>query len=257
MAIGETIGFCAKLTQDSSALYVPVQIGTLLYNYASNYVNGVQSFVSTALMGDPTLKLQYIPPIQSLTNAVSNGNWVKLQWTASPSSAVEGYYVYRSTKSGGPFQRISTELPSSATTYTDSNAVSDSDFYMVRAIALQSTATASYYGASEGVETEAKGVVASVQNDGKQIIASLNARRISTGFAIEMTTPRDEEVKLSVFDVTGREIAILKSGLLTSGTSKAFWNLQTSDGSVAPSGAYFVRLLGPESPLSAKIILTR
>jgi hypothetical protein len=257
MAIGETIGWCTRLTQDSSAFYVPVQYNSRTYNYASDYTSGPQSFVGTALMGDPTLKLQYIPPIQSLTNSVSNGNWVKLQWTASPSSAVEGYYAYRATNSGGPFQRISAELPNTATTYTDSNAVKDSDFYMVRAIVLQSTASASYYGASEGVETEAKGVTASVQSDGKQIVASLNARRISTGFAIEMTAPRDEEVRLAVYDVTGREVAILKSGLLVSGTSKAFWNLLTSDGSVAPSGAYFVRLLGPEKPLSAKIVLTR
>jgi hypothetical protein len=53
---------------------------------------------------------------------------VSLNWNAS-SNAVEGYYVYRSTSTGGPYSRVSGLQP--ATLYTDSSVGAGQTYYYV------------------------------------------------------------------------------------------------------------------------------
>jgi Abnormal spindle-like microcephaly-assoc'd, ASPM-SPD-2-Hydin len=57
-----------------------------------------------------------------------------LNWIASTSSNVVGYYVYRGTQSGGPYTKLN-GTPVAATTYTDSNVVAGATyFYVVTAV---------------------------------------------------------------------------------------------------------------------------
>jgi hypothetical protein len=82
--------------------------------------------------------------VQRTVNAVLTGTCaigalhsVTLTWTASTSSNVIGYYVYRSIQSKGPYNRIMA-APTSATSYTD-NAVQPGQtyYYVVTAIDAQ------------------------------------------------------------------------------------------------------------------------
>jgi fibronectin type 3 domain-containing protein len=53
-----------------------------------------------------------------------------LSWLASSSSGVAGYYVYRSTVSGGSYTRI-TSSALSAQKYTDGSVTSGKTYYYV------------------------------------------------------------------------------------------------------------------------------
>jgi len=57
------------------------------------------------------------------------------------------------------------------------------------------------------------------------------------------------DVRLSVFDIQGREIALLESGPRQQGQYQSVWDGLTSAGQAAPSGVYFYRLqaVGTES----------
>ena len=55
---------------------------------------------------------------------------VKLQWQPSSSTGVIGYYVYRSTVSGGPYTKVVASLVA-ATSYSDSNVTSGMAYYYV------------------------------------------------------------------------------------------------------------------------------
>jgi Abnormal spindle-like microcephaly-assoc'd, ASPM-SPD-2-Hydin len=72
------------------------------------------------------------------TNSTEN---VVLQWNASVSKGVSGYYVYRSTKSGGPYSQLDSS-PTSSMSYTDSGVAAGTYFYVVAAI--DSGKTSSY-----------------------------------------------------------------------------------------------------------------
>jgi hypothetical protein len=69
---------------------------------------------------------------------------------------------------------------------------------------------------------------------------------------IPFALPRASEVRLSVYDLHGREVAVLVSGELSAGQHSVQWN-----GINAASGLYFIRLRTPNGVLSSKIALLK
>ncbi len=56
---------------------------------------------------------------------------VDVSWTASASSAIQSYNVYRGTTSGGPYTRVSNALTSTATLFTDTGVTSGKQYFYV------------------------------------------------------------------------------------------------------------------------------
>jgi hypothetical protein len=86
--------------------------------------------------------------VQRVTNTVLGGpcvvdHYVTLNWTASTSSNVTGYNIYRATVSGGPYTKL-TATPVSATTYTDTAVQAGQTYYYV-ATAVDSSSNESTY----------------------------------------------------------------------------------------------------------------
>ena len=138
MGLGETIGYGTRLTMNNSTLY---QTESNLFTRA----------VYIALMGDPTLRMEPIPAPSSLTTTVL-GNQVTLQWAGAPT--VAGYYVYRASTPNGPFARVTSSLLTS-TNYTDPAPAPGSYTYLVRAVALVTNPSGSYFDPSEGITANA------------------------------------------------------------------------------------------------------
>lgn len=66
----------------------------------------------------------------SIGGACVQNRSVVLTWTASTSSNVTGYYIYRGAASKGPYTKLNTG-PVSATTYTDNNVEPGKTYYYV------------------------------------------------------------------------------------------------------------------------------
>jgi len=134
MALGETIGYCARLTQNNNTTYFA--------SYGAR-------FVSIGLMGDPTLRNDIIAPASNLV-ANNEGYHVKLVWEPS-ADEILGYNLYRKAAGDDDFVRINNE-PSTNHEFVDSCLAVEGDItYMVRALNLQQTPSGSYYNMSEGV----------------------------------------------------------------------------------------------------------
>lgn len=142
MGLGETIGYSARLSQNNATngVYSPPNVGT----------RGVH----TALFGDPTLRLHPVKPVGNLLATLGTG--VNLSWTSSPDTAIQGYYVYRSSSRFGPFTRISGANPVAGTTFSDASGTASS-VYMVRALKLETSASGTYYNLSQGILTSPTG----------------------------------------------------------------------------------------------------
>jgi len=134
MAMGEPIGYSTRLTQNNST--------DGLYR---NQQNNCARSVHIALMGDPTLRMHTVSPPSDV--ACTMERYTSLTWQPSTDDVV-GYYVYRAKQSAGPYLRI-TSLPISETALRDSSG-SVGDSYMVRAVKLESSASGTYYNASQG-----------------------------------------------------------------------------------------------------------
>ena len=133
MGLGETIGYGTRLTMNNGALY---QV----------WSNTFPRAIYIALLGDPTLRMEPIAPVSNLS-ANAGGAGVALNWSASPDN-VSGYHVYRAATPGGPFTRLTDALVT-GTKFTDPGSTGGT--YMVRAVALQTNPSGSYFNPSQGV----------------------------------------------------------------------------------------------------------
>jgi hypothetical protein len=135
MALGETIGHCARLSQNngSTGPYRPANAGTRQ--------------VHVGLLGDPTLRLHVVHPPSEVEALVNTEGSLTVAWQASKDDVV-GYHVYRSTNSAGPFERV-TEAPVESLSITDAPPAVVCT-YMVRAVKLETSASGSYFNASQG-----------------------------------------------------------------------------------------------------------
>ncbi|MEO6940264.1 MAG: FlgD immunoglobulin-like domain containing protein [Candidatus Kapaibacterium sp.] len=253
--LGETMGYCARLSEDSSTLYVPIDDGINLYNAASTMYGGY-SYVSAELLGDPTLKLKYSPMVATSIAALQNGGAsVSFTWT-TPTKPVLGYNVYRAPTSNGPFTKLNATLLKD-TTYSDIKPYGDSDFYMVRPVELVMTASGSYYQAGQGMVVSVYGAKSGVGPMARASQEKLSVRESYAGLEISLDHTNSSSVKLSIFDITGREIANLQDGQLAQGAYHFAWDHKTTSGSIAPTGVYIVRVVEPDYSGTAKFAIVR
>ena len=135
MGLGETIGYCTRLTQNNA------------WSTYRNQLNSSAGMIHVALMGDPTLRLLPVAPVANLNGTLASTG-ATLTWSSS-ADAVARYHVYRATSPAGPFTRITT-TPVTGNQFVDTTATTGLT-YMVRAVKLEVTPSGSYYNASQGI----------------------------------------------------------------------------------------------------------
>ena len=133
MALGKHIGYSTLLSQNNTNLY---------------YAGLTSQWIHSALMGDPSLRMHVVAPVQQMTLDTLD-QAVLVQWTASTDSIVD-YYIYRKSLLDNDFQRIYTASPSDSS-YVDSCMASGTYIYMIRAAVLEKSASGTYYNLSQGL----------------------------------------------------------------------------------------------------------
>jgi hypothetical protein len=143
MALGETIGFSARLTQNNATNgpYLPS--------------NGRARQVHVALMGDPTLRMHPFPPPPQVT-ATDIGPAVTVRWLPADSTAL-GYHVLRAPSQAGPFQLLTSTGVVQGLSFSDSSPFRGG-VYMVRAVRLEDGGSGTYVNASAGTISAPLGV---------------------------------------------------------------------------------------------------
>jgi hypothetical protein len=105
--------------------------------------SGTASFVSDASNSPTVLSV-------SGTGTQPVQHSVLLSWTASNSPNVDGYYIYRSNTSGGPYTQLNSSL-NPGTSYTDSTVANGSTYYYVTTAVNSSSQQSSYSNETKAV----------------------------------------------------------------------------------------------------------
>ena len=74
---------------------------------------------------------------------------------------------------------------------------------------------------------------------------------------IEYSLPQESDVSLIVYDILGREIAVLQDGRMSSGVYKAVWDGKNRDGLIVGSGVYLYRFKTGSYKKNGKIMFLR
>lgn len=131
MAMGDHIGYSTQLTMNNQNLFSQGAYG---------------KYVHIGLMGDPTLRMHMMKPMQNLQANQAQGI-LNLSWDDPDSSAA--YFIYRKSVSDSSYQLL-TSSAITQTFYLDSCYPAGLTDYMVRAVKLKSSASGSYYNLSPG-----------------------------------------------------------------------------------------------------------
>jgi FlgD Ig-like domain len=75
--------------------------------------------------------------------------------------------------------------------------------------------------------------------------------------AIAFSLAREEPVSLGVYDVAGRLVAMLDSGVLPAGPHTVRWDGRSDTGTRVSGGVYFYRLQTPSGEISRRLTLVR
>jgi hypothetical protein len=132
-------GYTASGVSSGMSL-TPNQSVTLTIGFAPTGLgsdSGTVTVASTATASPITLSL------------TGESHTVLLTWTASTSSGVTGYYVYRGTQSG-QYTKVDTTSPASGTQFTDTTVAAGTTYYYV-VTAVDSSGTESSYSSSATV----------------------------------------------------------------------------------------------------------
>jgi hypothetical protein len=195
MAMGENIGYSTRLTQNNNALYVASNIG------------GLARMVSINLMGDPSLRLHYLPAPVNLS-ITENGNSNTLNWSAA--GAEIGYNIYRRYADSTNYLKLNTTLVT-ATDFTDSNLPVDGlVYYYVKAVEMRTTPSGSYQNESLAAKDSAVSTVGIANEE----VVEVNVYPNPAAHTITFTTPGNLAGSgFTVINVTGE---VVLSGILAS-----------------------------------------
>jgi hypothetical protein len=246
MSMGNTIGFSTWLSENCP-------VGNL-YNELNYDVPIVQG-VHMDLMGDPTLRMEYDHPpsdFLSLTaQSTLGGHAVLLDWKIA--TPADGYNVYRAHHWNDTYSKLNA-MPTPSLTLTDSMPFTDSNYYVVRAVSKSGGTHGTYYS----VGSASNPVVATGLADVASSSASNRSIRIAIDgpiYTIFINYDTDIPSRLAIYDISGREIDLIDPALRGRGEHEYTLDMRSSN--EFRSGIYFVRLIAPANPVTAKFSVAR
>jgi hypothetical protein len=192
MGLGESIGYSARITQNSKDLYAPAV-----------FENGIH----IALMGDPSLRMYYFKGAENLSlQANTERNQVDISWTASNSQGVIGYHVYYSWNPSGPYTKINHDLLTT-TSLSHMPPYDGKVYYMVRAERLEITPSGSFYNLSPGL----MGMIDNIDAVGVDDLAQRLSAKVFPNPASDFLTIETEvigyaNITYQITDLVGKEV---------------------------------------------------
>jgi hypothetical protein len=189
-----------------------------------------------------------IPPVPPTALAGTfGGGALHLTWTASPATDLGVYAVYRGSSAGfvpGPGSLLGRIA---GTGFPDATFVPGS-YYKVTALdrhGNESAAAALSPAQTTGVDA------------GGAVLAFAppvpNPARGTT--ALAFTLPASARVRITLFDVGGRQVRVLADGWRPAGTHELAWDLRDGAGRAVGAGLYFARFESAGQVLRRRIVV--
>lgn len=238
MGMGENIGYSTLVSQ----------LNFIDNDHQTYYAGAFPGRTTINLMGDPTLRLHVVSPVENIVANATNGNKsVVLNWNVSKDPEVIGYYVYRSNAIDGKFEPVVT-WQVKTNTLTDNLPYSGKNIYMVRAVKLETSSTGTYYNQSIGTFTSISGMIG--RNLGVEqfnpLQITLFPNPSNSGNFTLIRNNIGSEMKVNVCDVQGRTINAV---IWNKGENNIKLNIQSS------KGVYFVKIASGSEIKTIKTIV--
>ncbi|MBZ0269642.1 cadherin-like domain-containing protein, partial [bacterium] len=184
--------------------------------------------------------------ILSRLRATSTPEGVEVTWEVVEENGITSLGVERAEQAPGPYFPIGTRLATDAERLLDRSAVPRTE-YFYRVVARTQW----------GDELVLGPVAATALENITSFSLSSIAPNPTRGAAqVEFTVPHDARVAITVYDVTGRQVATLANDRFESGRYRLAWDGEDRGRRVAP-GVYFVRFVSEGARFARRLVVVR
>lgn len=242
MSLGETMGDATILSQNNKTIYKC----SGKYGYRRTH---------TALMGDPTLRLNPVSPVENLRIADAKINKgirkIEIEWDEPENEDIIGYNIYRADNIYSKFEKLNDE-PVKSVFYYDEQALLINNAYLVRPLVLEETIAGTYYNMGAGSLVEYD-----FHDDPEKTYFFVLPNPAVSFADIYIDIPEAGKVEISAYSVTGGKSADIFKGYINSGPRKIKWALRDNfKNSIAP-GVYLIKFEYRNELRTAKIVVVR
>ncbi|MEZ4211167.1 MAG: right-handed parallel beta-helix repeat-containing protein [Candidatus Paceibacterota bacterium] len=200
MGIGQNIGHATRMSvNNNSSGYIPV--GGIWSTSAPSSTNQGNGFMT--LLGDPSLRAEYIAPVSSLTLSNSGGK-TAMSWPAA-ASATHGYNVYKITSSS--ITKLNGS-PITGTSFTSTDNYTSGNKYMVTAVKLEITNSGTYYNESLGAIATVGGTVVGTQPVPTNSVWQLVTNGSTSQNMVSLWTASSDAVGVSGYNIFRSDTSI-------------------------------------------------
>lgn len=228
MGLGKTIGYSTRFTQNMNS-----------DEFFANDIYGHRG-VHIALMGDPTLKMRYIEPLEGLKIDSNRISKTYLSWSKHKDTSIIGYNIYLGSNRDSDFTLVNKQLITDTTFVFDSPRIGH-NLLLVRAVKLFEVPTGSYYDESPGLDVSFDMSYDLAQLESEGIVISPNPSYQNCEIAI--VTRGKSTMEVAVFDATGRQVRQLYDGEISSDTQFIAWDLTNSHSRKVAAGSYYLTVI--------------
>ncbi len=185
------------------------------------------------------------------------GEWVRLGFRYYTDSAVvdEGIYVddIHPVQSWGSWTSLSAAV--AGTTFPVAGKTDGEYFYAVRG--QDAEGDWGYWSRNSSVTVELGTDVNPNPATNAFALASARPNPFQTGTEIRFSLPAASDHSLTVYNVAGRHVRTLSSGVRAAGPHTVAWDGRNDEGQRLPSGVYFCTLRAPAGSLQERVVLQR
>lgn len=251
MAIGMPIYYSTLLSQNNQNEYLSHLVKDSL-NRNINYTNGIQ-MVHIALMGDPTLTMQFdsgMEPVSNLVATVVGKQRIKLNWDVPDDDGPHFYLVYRADGDEKPFQLLP-KTPLDKEEYIDEKAPLGDVIYMVREIGMILTEKHGLLDVeSLGSFVELEVTEVKETNESEIKLYPIPAVDFVN---IEINESESPFTNIEITDMNGVEIYSFPFNSYGYGNSILKWDLTNNYGKRVSKGIYFINFESNNKKIVKKI----
>jgi M6 family metalloprotease-like protein len=219
--------------------------------YAGGYSNADGACAAGPDLIPPTVTVVY----PSGGESFAPGDTVDIRWTAADNRQVDSVSIFYSENSGRNYNLIAHGEPNDSLYRWIAPEIA-SDSCLIRVVAYDPGKLAGE-DASDGFFS----IRAATGTDDLPAIAFALRQNYPNPFnpstTIDYSLAKTSLVEIAIFDVNGRKVRTLVSGIKSQGVYKAVWNGKNERGASVASGVYFYRLIAGDFTQIKKMILLR
>jgi hypothetical protein len=224
-----------------------VGVHSVIAKYSGNFVYAIGTSAQYDQVVDPAVGLR--PRAEALVTklaAETIESGVRVSWMAS-GAVFATMELQRSNGADGPWGSVKALLrQESGVTVAEDVTADGGRTYYYRLLGTTTGGMQASYGPVQGTAGAPREFALSA--------AWPNPTR--AGMTMAITLPRASNVRLSVIDLQGREVALLADGALSAGRHEVRWDGRTN-GAQVPAGLYFIRYVTPQQKYVSRVTIAR